>query len=89
MMEKPIKKIVIIGGGASGWLTAGIIAAEHRANTPTGIQITLVESPDMKTIGVGEGTWPTMRITLNKLGISETDLIQKCDQNTAEFDPKS
>lgn len=79
MMEKPIKKIVIIGGGASGWLTAGIIAAEHRANTPTGIQITLVESPDVKTIGVGEGTWPTMRITLNKLGISETDLIQKCD----------
>jgi tryptophan halogenase len=77
-MEKRIKQIVIIGGGSAGWLTAGILAAEHRTNTETGIQITLVESPDVNTIGVGEGTWPSMRNSLQTIGISETDFIREC-----------
>ena len=58
-----VKHIVILGGGSAGWLTAGVIAAEHHANTPDGIKITLIESPDVPTIGVGEGTWPSMRNT--------------------------
>jgi tryptophan halogenase len=74
-MEKPVKKILILGGGAAGWLTAGVIAAEHG----DGLQITLVESPDVPTIGVGEGTWPSMRDTLRKIGISETALLRECD----------
>ncbi|MCJ8321532.1 MAG: tryptophan 7-halogenase [Colwellia sp.] len=78
-MDNAIKKITIIGGGTAGWLTAGIIAAEHQSNTDTGIQITLIESPDVKILGVGEGTWPTMRTSLQKMGISETDFIQACD----------
>jgi len=78
-MENTIKKITIVGGGTAGWLTAGIIAAEHQSNTDTGIQITLIESPDVKLIGVGEGTWPTMRTSLQKIGISESDFIQACD----------
>ena len=39
-MEKALKKVLILGGGAAGWLTAGVIAAEHGS----GLQITLVES---------------------------------------------
>ena len=78
-MENAIKKITIVGGGTAGWLTAGIIAAEHQSNTDAGIQITLIESPDVKLIGVGEGTWPTMRTSLQKIGISESDFIQACD----------
>jgi len=68
-----------VGGGSAGWLTAGILAAEHRVNTPDGLRVTLIESPDVNPIGVGEGTWPTMRDTLRKMGVSETDFIRECD----------
>ena len=44
-----------------------------------GFSITLVESPDIKIIGVGEGTWPTMRQSLERMGVSETDLFKHCD----------
>jgi len=78
-MDKKIKRIVILGGGSAGWLTCAVIAAEHCANTDSGIQVTLVESPDVKPIGVGEGTWPTMRGTLRKIGVRETDFFKECD----------
>ena len=74
-----VKNIVILGGGSAGWLTAGVIAAEHNANKPNGIKVTLIESPEVPPIGVGEGTWPSMRSTLSKMGISETDLFRECD----------
>ena len=78
-MSKPVTKVVVVGGGAAGWITAGIVAAEHDACRESGIDVVLIESPDVATIGVGEGTWPTMRETLRKLGISETDFIRTCD----------
>jgi flavin-dependent dehydrogenase len=79
MQVKPIKQIIIVGGGTAGWLTAGILAADHNCNQNSGIDITLIESPDINTIGVGEGTWPTMRNTLQGIGISENEFIQCCD----------
>jgi len=78
-MNKPIQKVIIVGGGTAGWLTAGIIAAEHNGHLDEGIQVTLIESPNVNTIGVGEGTWPTMRHTLEIIGISENQFIQCCD----------
>ena len=74
-----IRQVVIVGGGSAGWLTAGVIAAEHRSTSASGLQVTLLESPDIAPIGVGEGTWPTMRDTLRKIGVAETDLIRECD----------
>ena len=79
-MPEPLKTIVIVGGGTAGWLTAGTIAAEHLSrDKDIGVNITLVESPNIAPIGVGEGTWPTMRSTLLKMGISETDFFRECD----------
>ncbi len=78
-MSKPIKHIVVVGGGSAGWITAGLIAAEHDVISDSGVRVTLVESPDVSLIGVGEGTWPTMRATLAKLGISESDFIRDCN----------
>jgi hypothetical protein len=68
-MNHKINRVIIVGGGTAGWLSAGIIAAEHCiASADSGaadsFQLTLVESPDIATIGVGEGTWPSMRSTL-------------------------
>lgn len=78
-MAGEIREIVILGGGSAGWLTAAVLAAEHNAASGPGLKITLVESPDVAIIGVGEGTWPTMRDTLRRAGIRETDLIRECD----------
>ncbi|TYK66403.1 tryptophan halogenase family protein [Colwellia echini] len=78
-MNKAIKQVIIVGGGTAGWLTAGVIAAEHNLKSESGLQVTLIESPEVNTVGVGEGTWPTMRETLDKIGINETDLFRECE----------
>lgn len=72
-----IKNIVVVGGGSAGWITAGLLASEH-VGGDAGVQVTLIESPDVKIIGVGEGTWPTMRSTLSKMGISESEFLRQC-----------
>lgn len=78
-MSKPLKNIVIVGGGSAGWLSAAIIAAEHQVGAEQGLSVTLVESPDIATIGVGEGTWPSMAETLRRIGVSEAQFIAECD----------
>ncbi|MCM2679367.1 tryptophan halogenase family protein [Echinimonas agarilytica] len=77
MSNDRVLKLAVVGGGSAGWLTAALVAAQHGFGK--GVSVTLIESPDVKTIGVGEGTWPTMRDTLRKIGISETDFIRQCD----------
>lgn len=78
--NESIRNIVILGGGSAGWITAGTIAAQHIHNQQASdISVTLVESDTIPAIGVGEGTWPTMRNTLLKMGIRETDFIRHCD----------
>ncbi|HWA31164.1 MAG TPA: tryptophan halogenase family protein [Rhizomicrobium sp.] len=79
-MVRAIRRVVIVGGGTAGWLTAGVIAARHQGRIKAGtFSVTLVESPTVKIIGVGEGTWPTLRSTLEKIGVSETDFFRQCD----------
>ena len=76
-MNNYVEQIIIVGGGTAGWLSAGLLAAEFKKNNSP-IKVTLIESPDVSTIGVGEGTWPSMRATLRTIGISETDLVCEC-----------
>ena len=74
-MTAAIRKIVIVGGGTAGWITAARLGALHGND----IQITLIESPNIGILGVGEGTFPSMRKTLREIGISETEFIRECD----------
>src|ERR1700729_3436216 len=75
--------IVIAGGGAAGWLTACYLqkALGARAAAPGGAPgaptITVIESPDIGIIGVGEGTFPTIRKTLATLGIDEARFLRE------------
>lgn len=78
-LEQRVRNIVIVGGGSAGWIAAARIAAQNPATGPDPVNVTVVESEKIGTIGVGEGTWPTMRNTLRKIGISETEFIRKCD----------
>lgn len=78
-MNSIIKKVVILGGGTAGWIAAARLAYDHCANKEDGLRVTLIESPDVSTIGVGEGSWPTLRITLREIGVSETEFINECD----------
>jgi flavin-dependent dehydrogenase len=73
-----VRSVLIVGGGTAGWITAGYLARMLGANSPAGVRITLVESDDIATVGVGEGTFPTIRRTLQRMGVSETRLVREC-----------
>lgn len=76
-MNKNIQSIVIVGGGTAGWLAANHIGKALQGNPR--YSVTVIESPDIPTIGVGEGTVPMMRQTLKSFGISEDEFIVRCD----------
>lgn len=78
-MAEQLRKVVILGGGSAGWLVASLLAAEWGARGHGTVQVSLVESPDTPAIGVGEGTWPSMRGTLHRIGLDEAELVRECD----------
>ncbi|WP_310389371.1 tryptophan 7-halogenase [Roseateles sp.] len=78
-MTAAVRRIVVLGGGSAGWLSAALLAAEHGGLEAGRLQISLIESPDAPAIGVGEGTWPSMRETLQRIGLRELDLLRECD----------
>ena len=70
------RAILIVGGGTAGWMTAAYLARFLDLKDNPHLQITLLESPDIGPIGVGEGAFPTIRNTLKFLGIDETQFIR-------------
>src|SRR5690606_24578362 len=72
-----IKRIAIVGGGSAGWLGANHLGLELSRDPE--IEITLIESKDIPAIGVGEGTIPLIRNSLQSFGISEVDILLHCD----------
>jgi tryptophan halogenase len=79
VVDGSVGSVCIVGGGSAGWLTAALIAARHPVVDGHGLSVTLVESDRIGIVGVGEGTWPTMRNTLRKVGVSETDFMRACN----------
>ncbi len=78
-MGKLINQVLVVGGGTAGWLTASILAKQLNSKNDGAVKVTLVESPNIPIVGVGEGTWPTMRTTLQNLGIDEGEFMRECD----------
>lgn len=74
-MAHPVKRIVIVGGGTAGWLSAAYL---NRAFGDR-VAITLIESPRIGRIGVGEATVPTLPTTFAFLGMEEADWMPRCN----------
>jgi tryptophan 6-halogenase len=69
------RRIVIVGGGTAGWMTALIFA---RSLIRKGVEITLLESPTVPTVGVGEGSTPWLQGFFDMLGIEEAEWMPAC-----------
>jgi len=71
-----IRQLVIVGGGTAGWLTAAYLARTLASAAPGGVSITVIESPDIPTVGVGEGTFPSIQRTLRRIGMDEANFMR-------------
>lgn len=71
--------ILIVGGGTAGWLSAAFLAKTLSTSDNNRIKISLIESPEIGIIGVGEGSFPSIRGTLAAIGISESQFIRECN----------
>ena len=74
MNASPPATIAILGGGTAGWMAACLLA---RAWPRT--SITVVESPEIGIVGVGEGSTPQLKALFDTLGIAEADWMPAAD----------
>jgi len=74
--ESKPPRVVVLGGGSAGWITACLL--HHRWHSRGG-QVTVVESPEIGIIGVGEGSTPQLKAFFDHLGIDEADWMAACD----------
>ena len=68
-----LRSIAVVGGGTAGWLAASMLA---RALPDNNCAITVIESPDIGTVGVGEATIPPIIDLLRFLDINEADFVR-------------
>jgi len=79
-MEQAVRTILIVGGGSAGWMAAAYLhQALNVPGLPPRAAITVVESPDIPRISVGEATIPSMRHLLSVIGVDELDFMRATD----------
>jgi len=79
---RPITNFTIVGGGTAGWIAAAYLNQRLQSGPAAkrnGVKITVIESPQIGVIGVGEATVPTIKATMQHLGISEAEFMARVD----------
>ncbi len=72
--------IVILGGGTAGWMTANLMATAWQKQLDSGqLSITLIESPAIGIIGVGEGSTPQLKTFFDTIGVAEKEWMPACN----------
>ena len=75
-----VNHVTIVGGGTAGWITAMILVTKLNAYADVpNVRVTLVESPNVPTVGVGEATVPAMPRLLGQLGVDENQFFLRCN----------
>ena len=72
-MKDKIKKVVIVGGGTAGWMSAALLKRLYADQ----LDIELVESEDIGIIGVGEATIPPIQLANSVLGLDEAEFLRE------------
>jgi len=75
-VEPPVKHIVVVGGGAAGWMTALLLSTSKFGAR---LKVTVLESPAVDVIGVAEGSTPWLRGFFDSLGIDEAEWMPACN----------
>ena len=72
--------VTIVGGGTAGWLAAAMLnsSLNEHSDAPR-VRVTLIESPNVPTVGVGEATVPGMPRLLGQLGLDEKQFFLRCN----------
>jgi tryptophan halogenase len=79
-MGEPLRSITIVGGGTAGWLAASFLNRYCKSrDSKHKLDITLIESPSIPIVGVGEASLPGMVVLLNQLGVSEAEFFKLTD----------
>lgn len=71
-----MNRLLIVGGGTAGWLTANLLDALLNSPTSRWLDITVIESAAIGRIGVGEATIPTLRRTFQDIGLTERQVLK-------------
>ena len=73
------RKVLIVGGGSAGWMAAAYLNAALNHDGRKVADISVIESPDVPRIGVGEATVPTINHILAVVGIHEHEFLRRVD----------
>lgn len=73
------KRVLIVGGGSAGWMAAAYLNAALNHDGRKIVDISLIESPDVPRIGVGEATIPNINHILAVIGIDQRDFMRRVD----------